>query len=74
MPLSCAPLKCTPKAKAEAAKKRAREGFGEGDGDWMESDPDRQVLDMVVLHALQHCTFKLCQERRVKRRADGVVL
>ncbi|CAK9109280.1 DEAD-box ATP-dependent RNA helicase 42 [Durusdinium trenchii] len=28
-------------AKADAAKKRARDGFGEGDGDWMESDPDR---------------------------------
>ena len=28
-------------AKAETAKKRAKDGFGEGDGDWMDSDPDR---------------------------------
>ncbi len=32
------------KAKAEAAKKRAKDGFGEGDGDWMDSDPDRPEM------------------------------
>ena len=57
-------------AKAEAAKKRARDGFGEGDGDWMESDPDRHVGTAISFGFAQVHV----QERAIQRRTDGILL
>ena len=55
-------------AKAEAAKKRAKDGFGEGDGDWMESDPDRSGVEGSGLEKRRDIEVEFCGKHGLKRR------